>query len=70
MKGNLRNKEEVIRTVVPGDDIQCVTCALRSDGTVWSNEPQKANCMKYRRPSHKPVGILFGKEKCEFYQKE
>ena len=47
---------------------QCKTCALQSDGTVWSNDYKKACCQMYPYPEHKPEMVVRNEEDCIYYE--
>lgn len=49
---------------------QCKDCALRDDGTVYSNHYQKGSCAAYPYPGFKPSKVMLNTDKCEFYKKE
>ena len=65
------DKNEIIRTTSPGEDIQCRTCKHKL-------EPVEAMGKKIPRYNYgtchafknKPMGVLLRGEKCELYSKE
>ena len=48
---------------------QCKDCALRDDGTVYSNNYQKCCCLMFQHPRFKPLEIIENKALCPFYKK-
>lgn len=52
--------------------MQCKDCALRSDGTVWTNRFDKGYCVAFSKDktSGKPIWIRTGEKKCPFYKVE
>lgn len=41
----------------------CKECKYKADG---ESGHKKCECAKYVYPSHKPYGLLYGKEKCKY----
>lgn len=48
---------------------QCETCEFRIGETLFSNAYFKSSCAIYEYPESKPIGLIFGKELCEYYEK-
>ena len=46
---------------------QCKECALRDDGTVWSNHYTKSSCQRYPYPRMKPLEVINNKADCPFW---
>ena len=45
---------------------QCENCALRDDGTVYSNHYQKGCCAMYPYPTFKPREVMLNKGTCKY----
>lgn len=67
----MTDKDEIIHTISPEEDIQCSTCKYRWKPILIMGEEipryYYGSCHAY---SDKPLGILFNHEKCELYSKE
>jgi hypothetical protein len=49
---------------------QCKNCIFRDDGTVYSNDYRKSCCRMYPYPKFKPISVMDGSERCEYYEQE
>lgn len=65
------DKDEIIRTVQPPDNIVCKTCKFKLQPVVVMGEKFERHtfgtCQAFE---DKPIGILLKGEKCELYQPE
>lgn len=67
----MADKEEIIRTVEPGSDIQCRTCKHRLKPVKVMGETVERHtfgtCAAFE---NKPQGVLWNGDKCELYKPE
>lgn len=68
-KSNLHDSSD-FTSVMPADDIQCKDCVFKDDGTVYSNDYRKGNCMQFPYPGLKPMGVLHKTKECPKYRKD
>lgn len=66
-KGNLHDSSD-FSSKEPAEDIECKDCIFKDDGTVYSNDYRKGNCMQFPFPSMKPMGVLLKSRKCPKYK--
>lgn len=67
----MADNEEIIRTVEPGQNIQCRTCKYKMPSVeIMGEKVHRYNygtCLAF---DNKPQGVLWKGEKCELYQPE
>ncbi len=65
------DKDEILRTVVPKDDIPCRTCKHKLEPvTVMGQKMPRYNYGTCHAFKNKPMGVLWRGEQCELYSKE
>lgn len=58
--------EELTNNVALDKCVQCKDCKWRDDGTVYSNDYRKSNCMMYPYPLFKPVSVMRNDGFCDY----